>query len=109
MWSCVRPGGWLVLTVPCACEAFEEYVDRNEYGLLSPDERGLVLDQRFYDERLREGRFFAPRDRPARMAVIGERKEGPYFSDLEHMLLGEADAAMAFEKPRNATAAPPGP
>jgi len=93
IWTCIRPGGRLVLTVPCAREAFEEYVDLNEYGLLVPDEEGFVFGQRFYDERTLRERVFAIVGIPCRSAILGERVPGTAFADRERKLLGRADLA----------------
>lgn len=93
IWNCIRPGGRLVLTVPCAREAFEEHVDLNEYGLLVPDEDGFVFGQRFYDEPALRERVFARVGTPCRSAILGERVPGTAFADRERKLLGQADLA----------------
>jgi SAM-dependent methyltransferase len=93
MWTCIRPGGRLVLTVPCAQEAFEEYVDLNEYGLLVPDDEGFVFGQRFYDEITLRERVFARIGTPRRSAVLGERVRGTAFADRDLKLLGRANLA----------------
>jgi len=91
MWESIRPGGRLILTAPCAAEAFEEHVDLNEYGLLAPDEHGFVFGQRFYDLALLQERVFARCGMPRRMAVLGERRAGTAFADREAKLLGRVD------------------
>jgi SAM-dependent methyltransferase len=93
MWTCLRPGGRLVLTVPCAREAFEEYVDLNEYGLLVPDEEGFVFGQRFYDEPTLRERVFTRVGMPCRSAILGERVAGTAFADRDRKLLGSSDLA----------------
>jgi SAM-dependent methyltransferase len=93
MWTCIRPGGRLVLTVPCAREALEEYVDLNEYGLLVPDEEGFVFGQRFYDESTLRERVFARVGVPVRSAILGERVPGTAFADRDRKILGRADLA----------------
>ena len=32
MWSLVKPGGVLLLTLPCMSQASEQYIDYDEYG-----------------------------------------------------------------------------
>ena len=81
MWSWVRPGGRFVLTVPCAREAFEEVCDRDEYGLMQPDESGLVLRQRFYDQQALASGFLRICGPPRRLEVFGERAAGTFLSD----------------------------
>jgi SAM-dependent methyltransferase len=93
MWACIRPGGRLILTLPCAREAFEEYVDLNEYGLLVPDEEGFVFGQRFHDAATLRERVFARVGTPSRSAILGERVPGTAFADRERKLLGLADLA----------------
>jgi SAM-dependent methyltransferase len=83
MWSWVRPGGRFVLTVPCAREAFEEVADHDEYGLMQPDETGLVLRQRFYDQEALAAGFFRICGPPRRVDVFGERTAGIFLSDRD--------------------------
>ena len=76
LWQILRPGGSLILSVPCAREAFEEYIDFDEYGLLTPGEDGFVFGQRFYDEILLEKRIFSITGKPITQAIYGENKSG---------------------------------
>jgi hypothetical protein len=90
MWSWIRPGGRLVLTVPCAREAFEEYTDFDEYGLLPRDEAGFVLGQRFYDQAILDATFFRICGPPRHLAIFGERRAGAFFADRDRKLRGMA-------------------
>lgn len=76
MWGLLRSGGRLVITVPVCVETGEQYIDRNEYGVLVPDAQGLTFWQRFYDERLLEERIFSVAGQPTRFAVFGEKRSG---------------------------------
>ena len=58
LWQVLRPGGRLLISVPCAAEAFEEYLNFNEYAVLKSEEDGYVFGQRFYDEALLESNIF---------------------------------------------------
>ncbi len=78
MWELLRPGGRLLLTVPCAAEAREEYIDRNEYGLLEPNEDGFFFFQRYYDQKLLSENVFSITGEPSRYAVYGEKIVGTY-------------------------------
>lgn len=78
MWELLRPGGRLVLTVPCAAEAREEYIDRDEYGLLEPNEDGFFFFQRYYDQKLLSENVFSITGEPSRYAVYGEKVAGTY-------------------------------
>lgn len=78
MWRLLRTGGRLLLTVPCAAENSEQYIDRDEYGLLAPDAGGFVFWQRFYDDALLERNVFSVTGPPSRRAVYGERVPGSF-------------------------------
>lgn len=81
LWRAVKPGGRLVVTVPCAREALEEYVDFDEYGLLARDARGFVFGQRFYDAALLRETFFEVCGAPAALEIFGERRPGTARED----------------------------
>jgi SAM-dependent methyltransferase len=78
MWRMLKPGGHLLITVPCAAHASEEYINLDEYGLLEKDERGFVYWQRYYDEGLLAERIFSITGEPSRMAVYCEKHPGDY-------------------------------
>ena len=86
MWRLLRPCGKLFISVPCAREAFEEYIDYNEYGLLESDECSYVFGQRFYNERLLEDRFWKITGRPHRMAIYGEKQKGFFIKSRQERL-----------------------
>jgi SAM-dependent methyltransferase len=81
MWALLKPGGRLVLTLPAAARAWEQYINTNEYDLLTPDERGFVFWQRFYDRRLLEECIFSVTGLPVREAVYGERIAGAFAAN----------------------------
>ena len=78
LWSLLKPGGSLLLSLPCSASAFVERIDFNEYRLLSPDSDGYVFGQRFYDETSLRNRVFSITGHPSRFALYGEIKKG-YF------------------------------
>lgn len=78
MWKLLKPGGRLLLTVPCAAETSEEYINQNIYGLLEPDEQGFIFNQRYYDARMLEERVYSITGQPRRYAVYGERTPGTF-------------------------------
>ena len=90
MWALVRPGGTLILTVPCAAERFEEHSPRNEYGLYAPDRDGYVFYQRVYDSALLAERILSVTGAPAASEVYGERRRGFYADHLRPAKLGDA-------------------
>lgn len=88
MWRLVKPGGRLVLTVPCAAVASEEYVDQDKYGLLQPGDDGFVFWQRYYDARLLEEHVYAETGAPATLRVYGEVRAGSYARNVEQKMRG---------------------
>ena len=73
MWSLLKPQGHLWITVPCSSKSSEQYIDRDEYGILSPAESGFFFWQRFYDSQALEDRIFTLTGPPSRRAVYGEK------------------------------------
>lgn len=88
VWRLLAPGGRLVLTVPCAREAFEEWIDRDPYGLGAASTNGFFFGQRFYDARLLRERVFAVCGAPGRTAILGERTRGHFFRDRDRKIAG---------------------
>lgn len=78
MWDLLKPGGLLLITVPCAAEAYEEYMNRDDYELNSPNSDGFVFFQRFYDEKLLEERIFSVTGKPIRRQIYAEKQAGSY-------------------------------
>lgn len=76
MWKLLKPGGKLVLSVPCAARAEEQYVDVDHFSLQAPDEDGFYFLQYVYDEALLHERFYSVLGPPAQCAVYGERDPG---------------------------------
>ncbi|HEY7412448.1 MAG TPA: methyltransferase domain-containing protein [Vicinamibacteria bacterium] len=83
MWRLLRPGARLLLSVPCAARAFEQSIDRNEYGLLAPEADGFVFWQRFYDEDGLRARIFSVTGPPVRQAVYGETEPGAFARNAQ--------------------------
>lgn len=90
MWACLRPGGTLIVTVPCAPSSFDEYLDLDEYGFQPRSADGFWFGQRFYDEALVRDRFVVPCGEPARMVVFGERAPGTFNADRALKSAGRA-------------------
>jgi SAM-dependent methyltransferase len=86
MWGLLKPGGRLLLTLPCAAEASERYNNRNEYGLVKPDEEGNFFFYRLYDERSLEERIFSVTGQPRRRAIYGERSSGLLLRNLDRKM-----------------------
>jgi SAM-dependent methyltransferase len=89
MWELLKPGGRLVLTVPCAQSASAEFVDRDEYGVLGTAADGFVFWQRFYDENLLRTRIFSVTGLPDKSVVYGEKVAGLYNANIRQKMSGE--------------------
>jgi SAM-dependent methyltransferase len=86
IWRLLQTGGRLLVTVPCAARATDQYTDRNPFGLLRPDEAGYVFWQRYYDEGLLHERIFPITGRPRLMTVYGERQHGSFRANARKRL-----------------------
>jgi SAM-dependent methyltransferase len=84
IWSLLKPGGKLLLTVPCASVSFEQFIDKNYYGLLKSDSRGYVFWQRYYDEAALESRIFNITGLPKRLSIYGEIEKGTFSRNAVH-------------------------
>ena len=76
MWGLLKPGGRLVLSVPCAAVAEEQYIDVDQYGLQRPDQEGFFFLQYVYDDALLQERFYSVLGSPIRNGIYGEREAG---------------------------------
>ena len=76
IWRLLKPGGKLLLSVPCAAISEEEYKNVDFYGVQSPDGRGFFFHQYKYDDSLLEERIFSVTGSPTRSAIFGERNPG---------------------------------
>ena len=82
IWRLLRPGGRLVITIPCARESEEEYTNLDEYSLFGSDKQGFVYWQRYYDRAALDARIFSVTGTPARMEVYGEKQRGNYDANV---------------------------
>lgn len=79
MWALLRPGGKLILTLPCMSRPLEQYISHNQYGVLNPGDDGYTFWQRYYDRERMESSIYSITGMPARIAVYGEKKSGFFF------------------------------
>lgn len=79
MWSLLKPGGKLILTLPCMSAAMEQYISHNPYGVLDPGDNGYTFWQRYYDGERLQSRVFSVTGLPARVAIYGEKSRGLFF------------------------------
>jgi SAM-dependent methyltransferase len=76
MWDLLKPGGRLVLSVPCAAVAEEQYIDVDHFGLQRRDEEGFFFLQYLYNDELLRERFYSVLGNPTRYAIYGENEGG---------------------------------
>lgn len=79
MWLLLRPGGRLILTLPCMAQPLEQYISRNDYNVLSPGSDGYTFWQRYYDEERLQNCIFNIVGEPIKMVVYGERIRGLFY------------------------------
>lgn len=78
MWELLKPGGRLLISMPCLAEAADQFINHNEYGLYQADDQGFVFWQRFYDEAALADRIFSVLGTPARSLIYGEKVAGAF-------------------------------
>jgi SAM-dependent methyltransferase len=83
LWSLLKPGGKLVLTVPAMAEACDQFIDENEYGVLQPGDDGWVFWQRYYDAALLDERVFSVLGKPTAQRIYGEKVKGSFAANAE--------------------------
>lgn len=76
MWNLLKPAGRLVLSVPCAAAAEEQYINIDQFALQRPNEEGFFFLQYVYDDVLLQERFYSVLGRPTRHGIYGEREPG---------------------------------
>ncbi|HEV7660401.1 MAG TPA: methyltransferase domain-containing protein [Allosphingosinicella sp.] len=82
MWRLLRPGGRLLLTLPCALAACEEYTNLDEYELFDTGGDGFVYWQRYYDEAALSARIWSVTGPPREMRIYGEKVSGLYDANV---------------------------
>jgi SAM-dependent methyltransferase len=83
MIEMLKPGGTLVLSLPCRSRAADQYIDHDEYGLLESDAEGFVFWQRYYDSDSLRGRVFSVAGEPSRCEVYGEKLAGSFQQNAQ--------------------------
>lgn len=83
MWSAVKPGGRLLLSVPCAAAAEAQYVNVPAYEF-QPEVDGFHFHQYLYDERLLAERVYTITGPPSRCELYGEKRPGVHRRAYEH-------------------------
>jgi SAM-dependent methyltransferase len=79
MWSLLRPGGKLILTVPCMSQPLEQFISYNHYRVLNPGVDGYTFWQRYYDRERLESAIYSVTGIPDYFSVYGEKAYGYFF------------------------------
>jgi len=82
MWDLLKPGGVLLISIPCAAEALEEYTNLNDYELIDTDDRGFVFWQRYYDETLIHQSIYSITGQPRCVQIYAEKEVGFYSRNV---------------------------
>jgi SAM-dependent methyltransferase len=83
IWALLKPGGRFILTVPCAARTWEQYIDRDEYGLYGGGNGDRFFWYRCYDAALLEERIFSVTGKPRVSRIFGEREAGLFLKNTE--------------------------
>jgi SAM-dependent methyltransferase len=78
IWEVLKPGGRLLLSMPCAAIAERQLINVSVYGFLKPDADGYFFHQYLYDDRRLQERIFSVTGSPASFEVYGEKMPGTH-------------------------------
>jgi SAM-dependent methyltransferase len=79
MWQLLKPGGVLILTLPCMAKAQDQFISQDQWGVLRNQvDDGYVFWQRLYDRQSLEERIFRITGAPQQIAVYGEKIAGAH-------------------------------
>jgi SAM-dependent methyltransferase len=90
IWRLLKPGGKLLLSVPCAAVAEQEFANVDFFGLQTSDKDGFFFHQYRYDYALLQERIFGITGKPLRFAIYGERRRGTLFNWLLRRWTGQS-------------------
>ncbi len=77
-WELLAPGGRLLLTIPCANMAQEEYMNQDDYQLGASKLEEFQFFQRFYDHALLETQIYSITGPPVHHQIYAEKVAGTY-------------------------------
>lgn len=88
IWQLLKPGGTLIVTVPCAARGYALYTNADHYGLLNTDDRGRVFLEYLYDESMLQTLIFNITGLPKEMEIYGETRAGFLRQELQRRWAG---------------------
>ncbi|MCL6510085.1 MAG: class I SAM-dependent methyltransferase [Anaerolineae bacterium] len=89
IWALLKPGGRLILTLPCASRGYALYTNVDHYGLLGSDEQGYTFLEYLYDEPMLSEHIYSVTGRPAHCELYGEKRDGTLRRELLRRWSGE--------------------
>ncbi len=76
MWRVLKPGGKLIITIPCAKNSYEEWRDTDTYNLSNHKNGGKYFFQRFYDSASIKERIIRLIGlEPIKVSILGEKRK----------------------------------
>lgn len=94
MWRTLRQGGRLLLSVPCAANSEQQFINIQQYSFTHLEDDGTVFHQYVYNSRSLQ-RLFAVTGPPVQQEVYGERQAGFHLRLYERKWI---DASYPFWK-----------
>ncbi|MBS1665933.1 MAG: class I SAM-dependent methyltransferase [Bacteroidetes bacterium] len=79
IWALLKPGGFLLISVPVSKNAYDEYINYNEYELQEKSPDGYYFGQRFHSQKLIDQLFISYLGHPIKSKIAGEIENG-YFN-----------------------------
>ncbi len=80
MWKALKPGGKLIITIPCSKDYSEEFRDKNTYNLKTNKKiQEKYFFQRVYDNDRLNKIFSQIGKAPQQMIIFGEKKKGIFY------------------------------
>ena len=87
MWRVLKPGGKLIITVPCAKLYYEEWREKDFYHLGNEKKDGKYFFQRFYDKSSLKLRLLDSIGiQPTSVKIFGEKVPGTFDSYIQRWI-----------------------
>lgn len=90
LWNWLAPGGTLILTLPCAAEAAQVFVDFDPYGLSNAEAGQPVFFEHLFDEAHLQCWIYSEIGQPVRRQLYGERHPGYLREKMRSLWSGQA-------------------
>jgi len=88
IWRLLKPGGTLLITVPCSAQAYELHTNFDHYGLLDEHSSKYKFLEYLYDDALLQSFIFDVTDVPSSIEIWGEIQPGFLRKELVNRWTG---------------------